>query len=363
MNILILPYNMASMPAITAEALNKIEGVNAKSLTIDLHKYQTTNSTTIYLPLGITKRTPIKWLWHKLTFRTKLYNLLRWADVLHYHWSSIFPDNEDLKWLAQSGKPILVEWVGSEIRIPDICKKINPYYARAFDHGYEYNKLESREGSLALQQKFKSVQAIPLIIPEMTLYVQKQMFPVTYPSQIRINVKKFIPAFPPVNKKKPLIIHSPTAKICKGSNIIIPVIEELKKTLDFEFVLLHDMSRAAVLKIMQEADIFLDQIIVGGYGAATMEAMSLGKPTMCYLMKEVFEGGLSADCPIVNTNPDNLKEQLVRLIENAPLRHDIGKQSRAFAEKYFDVEILAPQLVNIYKEVLAAKKKTHAQTT
>jgi glycosyltransferase involved in cell wall biosynthesis len=77
-------------------------------------------------------------------------------------------------------------------------------------------------------------------------------------------------------------------------------------------------------------------------------------------MKEVFEGGLSADCPIINTNPDNLKEQLIKLIENPQLRHDIGKQSRAFAEKYFDVEIIAPQLVNIYKEVLAANKKNNA---
>lgn len=360
MNILILPFNMASMPAITAEALNKIEGVNAKSLTIGLNKYQTTNATTIYLPIGITKRMPFKWLWHKLTFRRRLYSLLKWADVLHYHWNSIFPDNEDLKWISATGKPVVIEWVGSEIRIPDICKKINPYYAKVFDHGYEYNQLESREGSLAMQQKFKDVHAIPLIIPEMNLYVQKHMFPVTYPSQIRINVKQFIPAFPAVNKKKPLIIHSPTAKICKGSNIIIPIIDELKKTLDFEFVLLHDMSREEVLKIMQEADIFLDQIIVGGYGAATMEAMSLGKPTMCYIMKEVFEGGLSADCPIINTNPDNLKEQLIKLIEDPQLRHDIGKQSRAFAEKYFDVGVIAPQLINIYKKVLAAKKKSNA---
>lgn len=360
MNILILPFNMASMPAITAEALNKIEGVNAKSLTIGVHKYQTTNSTTIYLPLGVTKRTPFKWLWHKLTFRRKLYNLLKWADILHYHWNSIFPDGEDLKWIAEAGKPILIEWVGSEIRIPDVCKRINSYYAGVFDHGYEYNKLESREGSIALQQKFRDVHAIPLIIPEMTLYVQKQMFPVTYPSQIRINVKNFIPAYPTVNKKKPLIIHSPTAKICKGSDIIIGVIDELKKTHEFDFVLLHDMSRAEVLKIMQEADIFLDQIIVGSYGAATMEAMSLGKPTMCYIMKEVFEGGLSPECPIVNTNPDNLKEQLIKLIENPQIRHDIGKQSRAFAEKYFDVELVAAHLMNIYKEVLAANKKNNA---
>ena len=82
---------------------------------------------------------------------------------------------------------------------------------------------------------------------------------------------------------------------------------------------------------------------------ATMEAMAFGKPVMCYIMPRVFEGGLSEECPIVNTNPDNLKEQLIKLITNPQLRHNIGIKSRAFAEKFHDVNKISGQLLEIYK--------------
>ncbi len=346
---------MASMPAITADALNKIEGVQAKCLTVDLHKYQTVKKSTVYLPLGVSKRKPFKWLWHKLTFKIKLYNLLKWADVFHYHWGPIFPDKRDLKWIADSGKPLFIEWVGSEIRIPEVCKKNNPYYASVFDNGYEYNKMESLAGSLALQKTFQEAGAIPLIIPEMNMYVQKEMFHKTFPSYLRLDVKKFTPVFPSIKNGKPLIVHSPTAKICKGSNLIIAVINELKKTYDFEFVLLNDMSRNEVLTVTQKADIFLDQIILGSHGAAMMEAMAMGKPVMCYIMDEVFEGGLPKECPVINTNPDNLKERLINLITNPQLRHDIGKESRVFAENYFDVDKIAMYLAETYSSALSDK--------
>lgn len=169
----------------------------------------------------------------------------------------------------------------------------------------------------------------------------------------------FTPQYPAINNNKPLIVHSPTAKIGKGSNIIVPLIEELKKQFNFDFILLHDMSREKVLEIMQKTDIFIDQIIVGSYGMAAMEAMSFGKPVMCYLMPEVFKAGLPEECPIVNTNPDNLKEQLTTLITNAQLRHDTGIKSRAFAEKFHDVEKVSSQLLTIYKTEL--EKKHHAE--
>lgn len=359
MNVLILPHNMASMPALTAEALNEIEGVKAKCITIGQHKYQSLYPHTIYLPLAVSKRNPFKWLWHKITFKSRVKKLFKWADVFHYHWGSMFADNRDLEWVAGSGKPIFIEWVGSEIRIPDILKKINPFYAAVFDNGYEYKFLETKENSLRNQRNFKNFGAIPLVIPEMTLYVQKDMFLQTYPSQLRINLDKYSPSFPKNDNKRPLIIHSPSAKVAKGSECIIATIDALKKDYAFDFMLLHDMDREEVLSVMQKADIMIDQIIIGSYGMAVMEAMSFGKPVMCYIMPEVFEGGLSPECPVINTTPDTIKMNLAKLITDAQLRHDIGKKSRAFAEKFHDIRKVAADLVLAYRTEMN-KEANHA---
>jgi glycosyltransferase involved in cell wall biosynthesis len=69
----------------------------------------------------------------------------------------------------------------------------------------------------------------------------------------------------------------------------------------------------------------------------------------------VFKAGLPTNCPIVNTNPDNLKQNLIALLQDPQLRHNIGKESRAFAEQYHDVEKIAKDLAIVYQNALKIK--------
>jgi len=356
MKVLFLPENIASMPAISAAGLAKKNGVEAKCIVLSLSKYQAINEHVIFLPPQISKRKPLKWLYYQLTYKRRLKKWIDWADIIHYTWGPVFKDFEDLDYAFNKGKVIFVEWLGSEIRDPEFIKDINPYYKKAFENGYEYAKSESREQSIKNQQSFAKYKAIPLLCPEMSLYVDMSLFEKTYQLYQRIDIRNFTPVYPAINNNRPLIVHSPTAKMVKGNNFIIPLMEELKKDYDFEFVLLHDISRERVLEIMQKADIILDQIIVGGYGMAAIEGMSFGKPVMCHLIPEVFGAGLPDECPIVNTNPDNLKEQLIKLIRNPVLRNEIGIKSRAFAEQFHNVEIVADRMLEIYKTELERQK-------
>ena len=126
----------------------------------------------------------------------------------------------------------------------------------------------------------------------------------------------------------------------------------LNKNHDFDFIYLTGMSRSEVLKEIQTADIFLDQIVCGSYGMASCEAMAFGKPVICFLLPELINLGLPADCPIVNSDPSKLKETLIRLISDPKLRHQIGIESRNFVETYHDADKIAIQLRNIFKQAL-----------
>lgn len=353
MNILFLPTNVASVPSITATALTQLEGVCAKSIVDGTHKYQSIDKNTVVLPQRYGSRLHIvKWLKSRWDYGRELKKWIEWADVLHYVWRPAIRNGLDLKWAKAKKKAIIIEWVGSDIRDPQVLFKINPYYAKAFNNGYEYQELEKSNNKNEIQKLFAKVGAVASVSPEISLFLDKSLFPEHHLLNQRLNLRNFTPQYPSTQTTKPLIIHSPTAKIAKGSDVIIPIIEELKNKYDFEFILLHDMSRDKVLEIMQKADIFLDQIICGGYGMAATEAMAFGKPVMCYIMPQVFEAGLPKEFPAVNTNPDNLKEQLIKLITNPQLRNDVGKQSRSYAEKYFDAGKIAIQLIGIYKSAL-----------
>ena len=73
MNILFLPHNIASMPAITAARLNIEDGITAIALTYEVHKYQELNSQVFILPLRRgSKMQPVKWAISRLKIATEL---------------------------------------------------------------------------------------------------------------------------------------------------------------------------------------------------------------------------------------------------------------------------------------------------
>jgi glycosyltransferase involved in cell wall biosynthesis len=205
---------------------------------------------------------------------------------------------------------------------------------------------------VAVQQKFKKYRANVLTTPEMKLFVDSSLFPESSLLFQRIDTSKYQPYYPDKSKLVPKIIHAPSAPIAKGTPEILKIIDELKREYKFEFVLLENMSREDVVNELKQADIFIDQIVLGSYGMASCEAMAFGKPVLCFIMDEVFENGLPVDCPIVNSNTNTLKNNLIRLLDDANLRNEIGQQSRLFAEKYHDSDKIAHQLVQIFNQFI-----------
>ncbi|MCY7293261.1 MAG: hypothetical protein LH615_13870, partial [Ferruginibacter sp.] len=164
MKILFLPLNIASVPSTTAFALNKVEGINAKCLTNFTHKYQSVNQTVLVLPNRlISRKNPFKWLYAQWKFKKMIKQWIAWADVLHYIWGPAYEDGRDLQWAKKSGKLIFVEWVGSDLRNPDILCRINKYYKAAFNNGYEYQKFESSEYKNVVQRLFSNAGAKPIV--------------------------------------------------------------------------------------------------------------------------------------------------------------------------------------------------------
>ena len=283
---------------------------------------------------------------------------LKWADVIHYTWETAFDDGTDLDLVSKMNKPVFIEWLGSDIRNPELLKKVNKYYNNVFNNGYEYKELEESGHSKKVQEQFSSKNAVPLLNPEMSLYLDRRLFPKGATMIMpRLNIKNFTPQYPPLSKKKPLIIHSPSARVCKGSEFICKAIDKLKETYDFDFKLIENMPRAEALRLMAECDIFIDQLILGSYGLASIEAMSFGKPVLCYIMPQVYEAGLPKDCPIVNASPDDVLHRLEELINNAQARNELGKRGRMYVERYHDVDEVSLELIKHYSKALVEKNQ------
>lgn len=352
MKVLVLPVNVASIGSITVEALNRIKGVSAKGFFINRHKYHYPSTNSFYFS-GVSRlRRPISWLYKSIQRYYLFRKLYREADIIHWLYDDAGLTNSELRFVRSCPKPSVIEWVGSDIRNPDLLSLINPYYDYAFKNGYEYAGYESAARSRLNQDKFKKLGSIPLVTPEIDLYIESSLFDEKYFIEHKLFLEEFNPLFPELEKKRPLVVHSPTAKIAKGSECIINVIDELKQEIDFDFKLLHDMSRPDVLGYMKSCDIFIDQVIIGMYGLASAEAMAFGKPVFCYLLNEVSANGIPDNCPIVNVSLPTLKDTLKEYLLDSQLRHNTGLKSREYAEMHFDAVRNSVKLTEIYELVL-----------
>jgi glycosyltransferase involved in cell wall biosynthesis len=335
------------MPAITAQAMVEL-GHKAKCITLSDNIFHTGNDNVIRLK-NYSIRNPFLYAYYKTIYLITLYRLLKWCDVVHFTWYAVLPFAIDLWLIKLMKKPRFVEWVGSDIRVPEVTMKESTWYKHAFYNGYEYSKMETQVRSYRNQRNFHATGFVPILVPEMHLYLKPGLFEKVYTTQYRIPTGKFVAHYPKIQNEKIVIVHSPSAIITKGSNYILPIVESLKDKYNIEFVLLHDVPRQKVLEAMTTADIFIDQIIIGSFASAAIEAMSFGKPVIAYIAPSVYKMGIPDHCPVVNANPDTLKEKLIELIENPQLRHDTGVLSRQYVEKMNDALVVSRGLLEIYK--------------
>jgi len=81
------------------------------------------------------------------------------------------------------------------------------------------------------------------------------------------------------------VVHAPSQRGAKGTKDILSIIKKIQN--DFpgkiEFSLIEGIKNTEAIKIYEQADILIDQILIGWYGALSVEAMKAGCAVMVYI--------------------------------------------------------------------------------
>lgn len=354
MKVLHLPYNIASQTSITVRALRDI-GIEARGLVLANSLTQGDEGIRAF-EIVSRRRYPVRGICQTLSWSNAVLSAIRWADVVHYHFNlSALPKDLDLKYAAFLNKARVVEFWGSDIRIPEIAAADNPYLEKLFaDPDNDYHL--SYEGSRTTQERFARYGFECLIPgPELSAYVQRDLFPSPFKIAAAIILSDFSPKYPVPERRRPVVVHTPSSLMRKGTPSVLRVIEQLKTEYDFEFRLIHGVLHAEALSLVRECDIMLDQFVAGSHGVSALEAMAFGKPVVCYIKPSLIPQ-LPSDFPIINANQDNLVEVLGKLLADGQRRHEIGRLSRAYVEKHHDAQQVARQLVVIYQELIERRR-------
>lgn len=263
-------------------------------------------------------------------------------DLFHFHFGKTFNSKNDLKILKAKGKKLIAHHRGSEVRKLSIAKKNNPFIVVKPE--WTEDLIEKYVGRL-------SKYIDHCIVPDYELkeYVEPYYKHVHVVPRA-IDVSKYIPNYPKAGTK-PTIVHAPSNPEIKGTKYVLAAVNKLKKEgLNFEFKLVQGLSHQEAQKVYQDATIIVDQLCIGSFANLAMEGMALGKPVVCYIRGDLVNT-YPHDLPIVNANPDSLFDVLKMLIQQPEQWEKIGRQGRAYVEKYHHVPKAAQQLIQIYKKL------------
>ncbi len=150
-----------------------------------------------------------------------------------------------------------------------------------------------------------------------------------------------------------------TNRNVKSTHIIIPTVERLKANgYKVDLIFFTDVPNKHLRYYQAQADIVVDMLTFGFFGASVREAMMLGKPAVCFLRPEWLESMKREipeyvdELPVISATQDTVYEVLRDLIDHPEKRREIGRRSREFAVKWHSAEAGARRFDQIYTELL-----------
>lgn len=152
------------------------------------------------------------------------------------------------------------------------------------------------------------------------------------------------------------ILHSPTDRGAKGSRIIIQILQKLKARYreKIDIILVEHVPNREALQIYAEADLVIDQILIGWYGGFAVEMMKMGKPVMAFIREEdlkMIPEKMALECrqAIINVDPGNLYERLCFLLESPETLKGYREAALDYVHHWHDPVYVAGITKSVYE--------------
>lgn len=146
------------------------------------------------------------------------------------------------------------------------------------------------------------------------------------------------------NIKEPIkIVHAPTNQVIKATKPLLDAIQRLKCAYPnkIELTLVEGMSHSEALVAYGKADLVVDQLRLGWFGAFAIEAMKMGKPVITYIHHDdlgFLPPQLAKDTcdTFIEANEFTIESVLQNCIENPHFLLDKSAASLDYVNRWYN---------------------------
>ena len=290
-----------------------------------------------------------------------LFKAMRGYDVVHFnHGHTILPmlgaTGIDAPLLRALGRKVFVTFQGCEARLSSYCAE---HFEISCCGGRDEPGLCRPEQDPSKRQRVRYLQKhadkVFAVNPDLLHVVEGAEFlPYTAcdPSSIEPQYPRRDAAIRGVR-----IVHAPTARAVKGTEFVDAARDELSERYGCRWEIVEGLPHEEAMHRFAQADLAIDQLRVGWYGAFAVEMMALGKPVICYIREEDLRfvpEEMARELPIVRARPDTLLTVLTELLDEPERLHELGERSRRFVERWHDPQKIGARMGELYKDPSAS---------
>lgn len=288
---------------------------------------------------------------NRVTRKLRRARVLAWLlaeyDIFHFHFHTTFlQDHRDLALLRAAGKRIVFHLHGCDIRDPRRVRR---------EHGISACAecaiqclVSVKLGLPAALRRY--ADAVIVSTPDLLEFVPEAIYlpnplDVEPWEQLRRRGGTERPAGGPF-----VVVHAPTDRAIKGTRHVEAAVAQLRaEGLPIELRLLEGMSREAMREACRDADIAVDQVLVGWIGLFALEMMALGKPVVAYIRPDLAH--VQPDMPVANADPQGLACTLRRLLNAPDERNDLARRGPAFVGRHHAPGAVNERIIRLYREL------------
>lgn len=137
----------------------------------------------------------------------------------------------------------------------------------------------------------------------------------------------------------PVVAHAPTQRWLKGTDRIEPMLRRLSEEGVIDYRHIAEMPHASMPAFYAEADIVLDQFLIGSYGVATCEALAAGRLVMGHVDESTRARVLEhtgLELPVHEATVDSLEAELRRVAADPAAFESLRLAGPGFVEAVHD---------------------------
>ena len=275
------------------------------------------------------------------------YYFFKYNTFHFYYGTSLFPKQLDLPLYKLFGKKVLMHYLGNEIQGYKVSVEKYKWTNMPGFMGDKdpvlYDK--QNEKRFAFESKYICLKFV-------CAPCYSEFVPGSSVLPLAIDIDSYSFTQHPKNEVLE-IMHAPTNRGFKGTDYILAAIEKLiSEGYPIKLNLVENMTHDMIKEEYKKCDIFIDQIMGGWYGTASIEAMALGRPVICAIRQSYFEYiDFGSEIPIIPADPDSIYDSILFLINNREKLPEIGKASRKFIENIHDSTKIVERLIEVYEKM------------